>query len=149
MFSNRDPKKNNKRKYLQCFYNLCRDVSLRKKEKKRNKKCRYLSNPWNSNIYQYPSHDPLVKTCIHKYLCERRRSISKQSFFNRIFPIEGRNRILARSHRVQNTPRFSRSTVASWLLKRNRPLYGQYIISFCIPYRFSNICSADATVSPW
>lgn len=34
MFSNRDPKKNNKRKYLQCFYNLCRDVSLRKKEKK-------------------------------------------------------------------------------------------------------------------
>lgn len=35
MFSNRDPKKNNKRKYLQCFYNLCRDVSLRKKEKKK------------------------------------------------------------------------------------------------------------------
>lgn len=34
MFSNRDPKKNNKRKYLQYFYNLCRDVSLRKKEKK-------------------------------------------------------------------------------------------------------------------
>lgn len=98
-----------------------------REKKKRNKKSRYLSNPWNSNIYQYPSHDPLVKTCIHKYLCERRRSISKQSFFNRIFPIEGRNRIYIGQESLVYTPRFSRSTAASWLLKRNRAaLHGQY-----------------------